>query len=312
MRKKYALILSYALSAGVLYALAARCGFSGIGNAFSAARPAPIIIAVAVSLVFRILLSPLLWQAALRSMGHNGRYRDLLMINAVSLPLKFVSPFRLSEVVRAAGLAALTREGFAAALGSTVAVKVAVIEATGLLLLAGALLKNYFAAAFIIAAALIIFPAIVIAIGRNAAVAGAAPWLRNLAQVACPFDAPGALALLPAAVILQAGEIACAFLLINSLGAVLGAADILYFGSLMILVSAVPVSVQGLGVRESAAVMWLGAFALSPETALSFGLLQSVVYHVLPAVFGSVLWLFDVSMRTLAKSVGKEIMGYAP
>jgi len=312
MRKKYALILSYALSAGVLYALAARCGFSGIGNAFSAARPAPIIIAVAVSLVFRILLSPLLWQAALRSMGHNGRYRDLLMINAVSLPLKFVSPFRLSEVVRAAGLAALTREGFAAALGSTVAVKAAILEATGLLLLAGALFKNYFTAAFIIAAALVVVPAVLVAVARSASRTDMPAWLGSFAQVVRPLAEPATLALLPAAVILQAGEIVCAFLLISALGAVVGAADILYFGSLMILVSAVPVSVQGLGIRESAAVMWLGAFALSPEIALSFGLLQSVVYHVLPALFGSILWLFDVGMRTLAKSVGREVLGYVP
>lgn len=59
--------------------------------------------------------------------------------------------------------------------------------------------------------------------------------------------------------------------------------------SVMILVSMIPLSIAGLGLREGASLLTLPALGVSPETAVAFALLVTAVTVIGPAMIGGAL-----------------------
>jgi len=69
-------------------------------------------------------------------------------------------------------------------------------------------------------------------------------------------------------------------------------AEALIIFPLLLLAAVMPISISGLGVRETAAIYLMSLFAVSPEISFNASLLIFVIGSVLPALAGQFLFLF--------------------
>ncbi|OGS35156.1 MAG: hypothetical protein A2293_09150 [Elusimicrobia bacterium RIFOXYB2_FULL_49_7] len=306
MNKKYFVIINVAVSALLLYVLLTQVHLNEIAATVARAQLGLLTLALLISLLFRIVATPLLWREILVSSGISADYKDLFLANAVALPLKFFLPFKISEVTRAAGLKVLSKNGFPVLLGSTLLLRVVAVAATLFLFCFGAVLQGKLLMSAFVLFAVAGFLLVLSKIADHAGTQKGALFSKDLAHCFRKMQGCGFSRILAYSVLFQAGEVICAYLVFLSMGVSMMAADLLYYVPLMMLVSSIPVSVQGVGVREISALYW---FAMLPkEIALSFGILQSMVFHIVPAAVAALLWLCDFMMRTVSGSLGKEIM----
>jgi len=73
------------------------------------------------------------------------------------------------------------------------------------------------------------------------------------------------------------------------------------------LVSMIPISVQGIGIRETAMVMGLVGVA-GAQTGLAAGLLLTLIHHILPALVGGLVWILSSGCRFFGRTVVGEVM----
>jgi len=86
-------------------------------------------------------------------------------------------------------------------------------------------------------------------------------------------------------ILLMSSELIICYLLARGLHLSIPFYAILFFVPLTIIFSNLPITVSGLGVRETAFLFFLSAYAL-PEKILSLGLLASFVGHLFPVLIG--------------------------
>jgi hypothetical protein len=303
MNKKIVLAINYVISAAMLYLLFHVFDFSDTLSRVSSANLYYCSAAVALSLFFRLFMTPLVWSKILSYSGKEIKYSDLFVINAVSLPLKFFVPFKLSEFTRASGLKLFSKEDFSVALGSAVYLRVVAVAAILIFVCIGAAIDAKLLPMLLAFAALAVA---VVAYGRLGGTGVKLPeYLMNFMHCFREIRGKKLLNILYMGIFLQIGEILCAYLIFLSIGVAPEIHKLIFPVAVIMLVSSLPVSIQGLGVRESVSIMSFAA--ISKDLAFSFGLMQSVVYHIVPAIAGSVIWLFDFTTRNFAKAIGREV-----
>ncbi len=79
--------------------------------------------------------------------------------------------------------------------------------------------------------------------------------------------------------------------------------------SLIGLILLLPVSVAGFGTREAGLVYLLSFYAIDPETAISFSLLQFLTFFVWGGLAGLVFWIISPVPLSLIKEDSKKIWG---
>lgn len=299
MNRKLVLAVNYAVSGALVYILATRFDFASAVSAVSRADVRVIAAAALVSLVFRLLFMPYIWKSVLDSCGVEVQFGDLASANAVSLPLKFLLPFKVTEFVRAAGLKVFANADFSVTLSSTLFTRFAAVAGTLLIMGAGLLLKGSAAAGALAIAGV---AAGALAVLKLAERAGKESFIGGVAFCFSKIRGNGLTKIIAYSTLFQLGEVACAYMVFSALGAGMGFQDLLYPVSLMMLAGMVPVSVQGIGVREAVSVALFGG-AFSPQIGLAAGALITLVHHVIPALAGALVWLAGFANRTFAGSV---------
>lgn len=302
MNKKLFLIINYVISGALLYVLLTQFDFRSIAAGIAGADIRFIAAAALLSVFFRVVFMPYIWKKALAYSGIEAKFGDLAASNAVSLPLKFLLPFKISELTRAAGLKLVTNGSFPVALSSTVLLRFVVLISTVFLLCAGAALKGYI---YISIAGIALAAAVMYVVFKLAAKAEKG-FLKEAAHCFKSVSGKNLAKLMAMGTVFQAGELVCAYLMFAALNIQAGIPDIIYFVTLMMLASNLPISIQGLGIRETVAV--LGFSMLPQEVALSFGILQSAVYHIIPALAGALIWLFSFTFRAFPLNFRHEAL----
>ncbi|MFH1368919.1 MAG: lysylphosphatidylglycerol synthase domain-containing protein [Elusimicrobiota bacterium] len=302
MKKKLLFIINYLISGLLLYVLFTQFDIGSILSGAARADIRFIAAAAGISILFRLVFMPYIWGKVLSYSGVQAKFGDLAVSNAVSLPLKFLLPFKISELVRAAGLKLVSSGSFPVALSSTVLLRLVIFASTALLFCLGAALKGY----LYIGIAGIAGLAAVLYVVFKLADKAESGFLKDAAHCFRSVSKKDFAKLIIFGTVFQAGELICAFLMFAALGISIGIANLVFYVSLMIIATNLPVSIQGLGIRETVAV--LSFSALPNETALLFGALQSGVYHILPAAAGALVWLGSFAARSFSVSIGREVL----
>jgi uncharacterized membrane protein YbhN (UPF0104 family) len=311
MKNKIYFVFNYLVSICLILWLAKKFDFHSAVVKFASADISFIIAAIMVSIFMRLIFSPFIWQEVLKNSGMNIRYLDLFSVNAISLPLKFFIPFKLSELVRAAGLKVFGQMNFSVALSSTIFLRMSVVIATFVIFSIGMTLNplSLPIPEELVCGGLFILMIIFFNIGR---LPKNFLWLGevvdNLLYCFRKVVNLQKVKLLIYCILLQLGEIISSFLIFRSLGIEISFLKIICYVSLVMLVSMLPISIQGIGIRETMMIFSLSE-AVSSTLILSAGLLLSLIHHIIPAFVGILLWIFSSRERIFASTVSKVYTG---
>jgi len=305
MKKRIFLGINYIISFGILIVLFKKLDLSIAIGKIMMSDPGLIIIAVMISVFFRLFLFSYFWQNTLNSTGKHLNFWDIFKINAVSLPLKYVVPFKINDVVRAAGLKAFTNTDFSFGLSSSVFIRILIICGTGIWFATGILLTGiltyYWLVLIIIGIVFVLlsfFPKIELNNKEKT-------WLFAVLDGFIQITKKSRIKDLFNWWFFQSGEIITSILLFKAIGLDIGLQQFLYYIPLMMLLSMLPISIQGIGLREGFLVLNMTGFG-SQESLLSAGLLITIVHHLIPAFIGSIIWLVSINQRIFVLNVVKE------
>ena len=305
MKKKVFIIMNYIVAITIFVFLFKNIKFAGFLATIQSANLAYIALALVVSVVFRLVLYPLLWKKVLDFSKLEVNYAELFKVNAVSLSMKYVLPFKISEVVRAAGLRVFSSLDFCTALSSSVFVRLIVTLGTVILLVTGMLLTGNYRYLPWMLLGIMGLVLLMDNIKRFKNIRIANNIINSLIYCFERINSSARIKLVIFSVFLQSGEILSSFLIFKAIGLNLSFVNAVYYVAIIMLVSSIPISIQGLGIRETTAVMSLSRFA---ETAVCFsgGILITLVHHLIPAVIGGIIWLVSSSERFFANTIITE------
>lgn len=89
-------------------------------------------------------------------------------------------------------------------------------------------------------------------------------------------------------------------MILKSIGIELNIIDVSFILSLMNLVTIIPVTLAGFGTREVSLVYLLSFYAVTPETAIVFSLLQFSAFFLWGGIIGLIIWFYKpVSIRMI-------------
>lgn len=270
------LVLAPVISAGLLWLVLRRVPAVEVGEALRRARPELLGLGLLVQCALPLLSTLRIHRIAraLRlPLGYGQALQILLATNFYSLAVPGQLPGGVVTLYRYRALGART-SGALIALASSRAVEMLTFAITGGVVW-GALARPRFAAAFVLAGAL-------------------------AAEVARRVMASIRLATPPSAVLvalLQVGVLAGASsLFVRALGGELGFLPTAWISAAAYLVTMLPISVAGIGVREGALVALSAPLGLRADMAVAWGLLL-LAGRLLIAAVGAALELARVASR---------------
>lgn len=295
MNKKYLLALNYVFAASMLYMAFNGIEYESIRLYMSKLDLKLIGIAAVVSIFFRLFFYPWLWRRSFISSGIEAGYKDIFLVNAASMPLKFILPFKIAEIVRPAGLRIVGNVDFSHSLGVMIFLRIAVTGATVALFITSSLLLGDRSSAFAGAVLAVVLLLIMMLSSRiPEKIFG-----KNTGSLNRCFTRSSGFArvgIFAGSVLMQTGEIITSFIILSAFGVSVPIVPFVYAVGLIMLVSMVPFSIQGIGIRETAAVIAFGKF-VSPELGLAAGVFITIIHHVIPAFAGAFVWFTDSTMR---------------
>ena len=306
MRRFLKWLLSLLLTAFLLWAVMREVDLRQTWRCLDRARPLPLLAALAVSCAANCSLAAEKWRFIIRRLGLALPAGEAFMLKMSSGLIKSVLPFRSGEASRVVYLKraygfSLTASGFSLVveLGANLLVFAGLIPFFGLLLGAnpGGCLPPL--ALGLALGGLALFLAAHTRL-RGSIVRGAnrIPWLRLKAAVFSALAAPGRFSrkdwakVLGYSLLIQSGKFATFYLINRSLGIDLSAPSYLVVLPLSVLVSTVPLTFLGMGVREYSLVALIPLYdpAVPASLLLGAALLFSLVEYVFPALLG-IFWL---------------------
>ncbi|OGS27372.1 MAG: hypothetical protein A2297_05035 [Elusimicrobia bacterium RIFOXYB2_FULL_48_7] len=305
MKKKIFILMNYAIAIAMFVFLFKNIEVKDFMLTLKSANLGYLALAVVVSVMFRLFLYPILWKKVLDFSKLDVNYAELFKINAVSLSMKYVLPFKVSEIVRAAGLRIFASMDFCTALSSSVFVRLIITLGTVILLVTGMFLTNNFNYLPWVLIGLLGMVLLMNNIQKLKNIPIANNIINSLIYCFERINSSARIKLVIFSVFLQSGEILSSFLIFKAIGLNLSFVNAVYYVAIIMLVSSIPISIQGLGIRETTAVMSLSRFA---ETAVCFsgGILITLVHHLIPAVIGGIIWLVSSSERFFANTIITE------
>lgn len=307
-------LLSLALTALLLWTVARQVDLAETLRCLDQARPLPLLVALLVSFLANCWLAAEKWRVIVRRLGLALPAGEAFMLKMSSGLIKSILPFRSGEASRVVYLKraygfSLTSStvSLIVELGSNLLVFAVMITAFGLLLNAnpkGCLLPLILLLAG--GAGLVLLATRTPLRGAIVRRAERIPWPRLRAAARAALSTPGRFsagnwaAILGYSLIIQSGKLATFYLINRALGISLSAPSYFVLLPLSILVSTIPLTFLGMGVREYSLVELIPLFnrqlllALGERdlSALIFvaALLFSLVEYIFPALLG-IFWL---------------------
>lgn len=96
----------------------------------------------------------------------------------------------------------------------------------------------------------------------------------------------------------------------KSIGIHLSLIDIGFILSLMSLATLIPITLAGFGTREASLVFLLSFYAVNPEVAIVFSLLQFTAFFLWGGLIGWFFWLYNPVKMSLIKEDSRSLMRY--
>jgi uncharacterized membrane protein YbhN (UPF0104 family) len=299
-------LLSLLLTALLLWAAVRQVDLGETLRYLNRARPLHLLAALVISFAANCWLASEKWRFIIRRLGLDLSLREAFMLKMSSGLIKSVLPFRSGEASRVVYLKrahgfSLTASSVSliVELGSNLLVFAVLIPAFGLLLKAnpgGCLLPLILLVA---AGGLAVLLAARTPL-RGAIIRGTEriPWVRARSAARAALSAPGRFSrkdwrlVLGYSLLIQSGKFATFYLISRSLGFTLSLPSYLVVLPLSILVSTVPLTFLGMGIREYSLVEIIPLFDPAIPSALLLGsaLLFSAVEYIFPVLLG-VFWL---------------------
>ena len=275
--------LAVALTVTVFWFLFGAVPIAQIAEELGGLEPGLLALALGLSVLTNVFVTSLRWARILRRLGHRVPLRAILFVKLASDPITTVTPLRAGEVSRPAYLRRVHDIPVGAGVFS-VAVEYLLNVLTFVLLgIAGGL--------WALGAGTLRAPEASRNLGATPLFAGMfADALRRLpARIRQHADdLRTVLEDVPIVVMSLAfcvGDVVSVWLLSHALHCPLPFSTALLATPVIVLVSALPFTVAGLGVREGLFVLFLRGHA-DPVSLLSLGLLFSFVEHLFPMMLG--------------------------
>ena len=76
------------------------------------------------------------------------------------------------------------------------------------------------------------------------------------------------------------------FLLLKSIGIDISIVTIAWIRSLVVLVTMIPISISGMGLREASFIVFLSSFGVSDSSAFAYSVLVFAVTRIVPGLLG--------------------------
>ncbi len=299
-------LLSLALTALLLWTVARQVDLAETLRCLDQARPLPLLVALLVSFLANCWLAAEKWRVIVRRLGLALPAGETFMLKMSSGLIKSVLPLRSGEASRVVYL----KRAYGFSLTSST---VSLIVELGSNLLVFAVMIPAFGLALGANPGGCLLPLVLCLAGGGLAVLLAArtplrgaivrwadriPWLRLKAAAFSALSAPGRFSgkdwarVLGFSLLIQSGKFATFYLINRSLGISLSAPSYLVVLPLSILVSTVPLTFLGMGIREYSLVGLIPLYDPSVPSALLLGsaLLFSLVEYIFPALLG-IFWL---------------------
>lgn len=305
---KFSTPMRVAVSLGlVAFMLATWVDYAQVASVLANAYITPLILTVLV-LAFGRFLVAYRWYLLVRDSSHDVSFGDLLRLTFVSAFLGFFVPGTVGvEAIRVYGLA--RRSDLSLAVTSVLVERLtALFVLVGLILIGIAFLPvelpkavdvaSWIGLACLIFATVVLFQPhvrrLTLALLPGAALA---PARERLAQVHDQLDVysrrPGLLLAISAlSTVMQLSRVLEGILLAIALGV---DADWIYFVIIMpisVLISMMPISIFGLGVREVTFVSLFGIIGVAADTAFAMSLLNFVLTVLVFTLPGGILYMF--------------------
>ena len=251
--------------------------------------PMVLLFSCALALSEELLVGPLKWKWVVAAVGLRLSFIEALIIRMGSQPIRSVAPLKSGEAASVLYLVRVHDMDTATATSTVLFEKGVNLWATVAWMILGLIFiqSPWFA---LILALWVILPFI------------RGPWSSLSSFLSENFGRVGTFAAgmldaflelpikalilqLPMALLFTGLEVFNAWLLLNALGAHVPVAAVMIVISLSFFLNNIPVTVLGLGMRESVVVAGLSAYALAPPL-LAGGLALSVVEYLLPTLVG--------------------------
>jgi uncharacterized protein (TIRG00374 family) len=299
--------LAILVSVAVLVVLGWKTGvrMDALVEQFRRVNWAVLAATLAFSVSWHALVGTDKWWRILRGQGADVGYWEVFRVRMGSGPIRFATPFKVGEVVNALYFARLNSFGFSRAAGSIVFDKainffgllfwmyvgLAVmattprIEHLAIHVAVGATVLVFFAVRPVRRAAMIVAGKIHPKLGRLAA---------GVLSAFEEFSTAKKIGFLLYGIVFQFRDLVVCWLLFLAFhpDRFPSVEEVMVYGSLVILMGSVPLTVSGIGPRETALVLLFSGHA-SNATLLSIGLMMSLSIHVAPAIVG-IPWMLPL------------------
>ena len=320
VKKNLMWVVSLAITGILLVLIFRKIDPEAVLASLKQARRLPLLAALAVSFFSNCWLAAVKWRRILAPLGLEISNRESFLIKMGSTPVKSILPFRSGEASRVIYLK--RRYGFSAAraagsIGLELFLNIFVFL---LFIVIGGLVCSRTPPDVLTAAALLLAGgmAVFLAAGR------AAPrrWVRRgLDRVPSPrlrggletlltfhrfFPRREILAPLLYSLVIQGGKLLSFFLIAAAFRITLPPAVYLVILPFSILVSTIPITFLGIGLREGSLVELVPLYSsVSAAAILGPALVFSAVEYLFPALLG-LAWTGKFTRRILARSGGRE------
>ncbi|MDP8234838.1 MAG: lysylphosphatidylglycerol synthase transmembrane domain-containing protein [Candidatus Erginobacter occultus] len=315
MKKNLLWIISLAMTAALLVLIFRKIDPARVLASLEDARIIPLLSALAVSFLTNCLLAAIKWRRILAPLGLKISIREAFLVKMGSAPWKSLLPFRSGETSRVIYLKRRHHFSAARATGSILLELVLNIFVFLLFIVAGGAACAGSPPRVLTATALVLAAggAVFLAAGR----AGPRRWVRwGLDRIPSPRFRGGLETLLTFhryfprreilpplfySLVIQAGKLLSFFLIATAFRLTFSPVIYLVILPFSILVSTIPITFLGIGLREGSLVELVPLYSSLPAAAiLGPALIFSLVEYLFPALLG-LLWTARFSRRLLEK-----------
>ncbi len=260
------------------------------------AKPFPILVACALSLLGNVWAACQKYRLILKSLGTPLGFREVVLLKVGSIPLKNLLPFKSGEALRVIYLRRTHGLSYLRGGASLVMNLGWSLVALGLLVIPGYLIHEYGFISWAFAAFLGLFPVFTIralvfyrnSVGPENKASDKASIIQRAWKILEGQSSGDIARILWLSFIFEGIKVLNYGIIFYAMGISISWEMVLQTAPLLVLISSLPISVMGLGIREGGLLVVFAGVAGNADL-VSVGLWVSVVEGIVPLVLGLVL-----------------------
>jgi len=251
-----------------------------------------LLLAIAISFLANIFLAADKWRRIMKTLGAQLSFKEVFFVVLSAKPMKFILPFKLGEVIKVLYIVKKGYLQFDKSFASVLFDKVLDIIGCLLLLCFGlifSIFKFPIEAILPLGSGLIFFRTR----GKNSVSLNffkrlrqeIAKFIKQIIKSLNEISLAKKIKFLIYSIFIQISPLINVYILFRAFDINIPFCSILLFMPIVVLISSLPITLSGLGVRESMLLFLFITYG-PKETLLSVGILLSFVEYILPAILG--------------------------